>query len=194
MPAIVGGTYVSVKNFHIWPAPMIMMKYDEKAYATAPMRAICHRARQESIKMKKPSIIMKSKLAGDGSHKPYTSLIHDSNALLPYDGAIWNMGIPENSELVHHVVSPVSALNAWASCPFATPCTIKKRHRNYSHYHYGNDHVHSLRPLEPSREATLVRYIIFLHEIYRNMCAVKLRIIKRLRKPPYIAVAVCAIT
>ncbi len=56
-----------------------------------------------------PNIIMNSRLLGDGNHRPYTSFSHSNNALDGKLGAIWKVGMPENSALVHRAFSPVAS-------------------------------------------------------------------------------------
>ena len=86
------------------------------------MMAMYHLTLNDSMSMKKPTIMMNTRFTGDGNPSPITLLTHDSNELLSYCGVIWNVGMPENSELVQRDTSPVAAPYCVTSCPFATPC------------------------------------------------------------------------
>ena len=90
----------------------------------APISATYHRIFIVSSSMRKPIIIMATRLAGDGSPSPIRVLTQLMSELEGYDGAIWNVGMPENSELVQRVVSPVASRNASASWPIAAPCCM----------------------------------------------------------------------
>ncbi len=96
-------------NFQICPAPIIIMKYDEKPHAIAANKALYHLNLRHRHIMKKPAIIANSRLAGDGRPSVYTLQIQPMAFPAGYDGAIWKLGIPPNSEFVQRVVSPVAS-------------------------------------------------------------------------------------
>ena len=61
----------------------MMMKYVEKPHAIAPISPYSHFTFIASISIINPTIIINSKLDGDGSPKPYTLVIHENS---PFDG------------------------------------------------------------------------------------------------------------
>ncbi len=72
MPPIVGGMYANVTNFHMCPAPMMIMKYEENPQAIDAKSALYHLNLKHRHMMKNPAIMANSRFAGDGSPRVYT--------------------------------------------------------------------------------------------------------------------------
>ena len=94
------------------PAPIMIMKYEEKPHARAANREVDHRNFMQRHMMKKPSIIEKRRPAGSGSQRENAFPIQARALVAGYDGAIWKLGIPPNRESVQRVVSPVASRKA----------------------------------------------------------------------------------
>ena len=54
----------------------------------APVMAIYHLTLNDSMSMKKPTIMMNTRFTGEGKPSPITVLTHDSSELLSYLGVI----------------------------------------------------------------------------------------------------------